>query len=163
MKPEFEQVVKDYIKLLYFFARRSTKKDEVDDIVGNTFLKAYKAYENFHYISKNQLKCWLLTICQNTVKDSYKTKMPVTMNYEQMDQIGGLQETEDLLETVIQKDQENEIFEKLKCLDPADQELIKLRILEDLSFKEIAEIFFITESAAKMRFYRTVSSLRNKT
>ena len=160
MKPEFNQVVKDYIKLVYHFSLQRIEKNEVDDIVGNTFLKAFKAYDDFHYTSDNQLKSWLLTICHNTIKDSYKKVLPVSMNQEDIEQTETQNNPQELLEATIETEEVESVYKSIKQLDSVDQECVKLRVLEEMSFKEIAAIFSISEHATKMRFYRAVRSLR---
>jgi RNA polymerase sigma-70 factor (ECF subfamily) len=41
-------------------------------------------------------------------------------------------------------------------------DLIELRFFQEMSFKEIAEIYNITEANAKMRVYRILEKLKNK-
>ena len=160
MKPSFEQMVKDYINLVYYFALRSIKKEEVDDVVGNTFLKAFKAYNDFQFSSKNQLKCWLLTICRNVINDSYRAKTPIALDNEIVENIEGESSIEKFMETTIKNDEVNEALNKLKSLELIDQEIIKLRVYEEMEFKEIAGIFNVKEATIKMKFYRAVKSLR---
>jgi len=78
MKPTREELVKNYIGLVYYFAKRWTvRQEEADDMVQETYKKALIRYEAFHFQSENQLKSWLLTICRNTVMDAQKLKRKV--------------------------------------------------------------------------------------
>jgi RNA polymerase sigma-70 factor, ECF subfamily len=58
--------------------------------------------------------------------------------------------------------QENQI-RLIECINQLEQEqmdLIELRFFQEMSFKEIAEIYSITEANAKMRLYRILEKLQ---
>lgn len=161
MKPQFENIVKDYLNLVYFFALRWVRREDVDDMVQNTFLKALESYDNFHFHSPGQLKSWLLTICRNTVIDQGRAKTPIKLESEEFDNIAASDNIEELLDGAIQKDEVQQIINKLETMEPIEQELVKLRVFEDMEFEEIGHVFDMSEAAAKMRFYRTIQKLKN--
>jgi RNA polymerase sigma-70 factor (ECF subfamily) len=75
LKPPFDDVVKNYIRLVYFFARKSLyQQEDVDDIVQETFLKAMSNYKQFTFKSDGELKSWLLTICRHLITDQIRSK-----------------------------------------------------------------------------------------
>src|SRR5215213_2687186 len=94
MKPAFDEVVKKYIKLVYFFARRLAKPLNVDDMVSETFLRAFKKYNIFTFNTESQLKSWLLTICRNIAINSGKKKKMIQLNEELEDKTEGINEIE---------------------------------------------------------------------
>ena len=74
MKPKYEDIVKNYINLVYFFAKKSlSAQEDIDDAVQETFLKAMKTYDRFTFKSEGELKSWLLTICRNVITDGFRT------------------------------------------------------------------------------------------
>lgn len=161
MKPAFDDIVKKYINLVYFFTKRSIKEQEiVDDIVQETFLKAFKTYDTFTFKSEGELKSWLLTICRNSLTDKYRGKKKMlsieTHNIEILDE-------NDLDAWLAQQSKESDIAkirQTLQHMKAAEQEIVRLRIFEDMTFKEIAIALDITEATAKMRFYRTIEKLK---
>ena len=161
-KPPFEEVVKSYIKLVYFFAKKSlSDQADVDDMVQETFLKAMKTYDKFNFESEGELKSWLLTICRHLIIDQFRSrKHTVTMDDEKMDLFGN-GETEELLEAQIDKeDSVKKIQKALASLKPTEKQIVNLRICEEMEFKEIAIALCSKEAAVKMRFYRALIKLK---
>jgi RNA polymerase sigma-70 factor, ECF subfamily len=155
-KPPFEEVVKNYIKLVYFFAKKSlSDQADVDDMVQETFLKAMKTYDKFNF------KSWLLTICRHLIIDQFRPrKHIVTMDDEKMDLFGN-GETEELLEAQIDKeDSVKKIQKALASLKPTEKQIVNLRVCEEMEFKEIAIALSSKEAAIKMRFYRALIKLK---
>lgn len=162
MKPPFESVVKDYIRLVYFFAKKSlSQQEDVDDAVQETFLKAMKAYENFNFKSEGQLKSWLLTICRHVITDMFRANK----NYLSIEQ-NNIQLFDDsdvgvLLEAKITHEEDiKKVTSALKKLKPVEQEIIRLRVNEEMPFVDIATALDSKEPAVKMRFYRAVVKLK---
>ena len=53
------------------------------------------------------------------------------------------------------------LVQKVNELAPDQVDLIELRYFQGISFKEIAEIYNITEANAKMKIYRILEKLKN--
>jgi RNA polymerase sigma-70 factor (ECF subfamily) len=162
MKPPFENVVKDYIRLVYFFAKKSlSQQEDVDDAVQETFLKAMKAYENFNFKSEGQLKSWLLTICRHVITDMFRANKNHLSIEQNNIQLFDDSDVEVLLEAKITHEEDiNKVTSALKKLKPVEQEIIRLRVNEEMSFDDIANALDSKEPAVKMRFYRAVVKLK---
>ncbi len=163
MKPTQEEIVTKYINLVYYFARRwVNNKADIDDVVQETYLKAFKSYDSFVYISENQLKSWLLTICRNMVISSSRGKI-TTIQHKAEEQIEDKENNiEQWIEEEIKKDDLQKLDKQFERLREEEMDILKLRFYEELSFKEISEILQIPEAAAKMRCYRTIQKLKEK-
>lgn len=162
LKPPFETVVKNYIKLVYFFAKKSLyQHEDVDDIVQETFLRAMKKYNQFTFKSEGELKSWLLTICRHLITDKIRTQKK-TVSIEQNNiELFDQHDIEDLLDAEITHEKDiKKIKEQLLKLKPAEQEIIKLRIVEEMNFREITIALGSKEPAIKMQFYRAIIKLK---
>lgn len=162
LKPPFEDIVKNYIKLVYFFAKKSLyQQDDVDDMVQETFLKAMSNYKQFTFRSEGELKSWLLTICRHLITDQLRTKKN-TISIEQNNiELFDHNDVEDMLDAEITHEKDIEKVKKeLLNLKAAEQEIIRLRIVEEMEFKEIAVALVSKEAAVKMRFYRAIIKLK---
>jgi RNA polymerase sigma-70 factor (ECF subfamily) len=51
------------------------------------------------------------------------------------------------------------LVQKLNELPQENRDLIELRFFQDMSFKEIADIYSISEANAKMRIYRILEKM----
>jgi RNA polymerase sigma-70 factor (ECF subfamily) len=162
MKPPFEDVVKDYIRLVYFFAKKSlSEQEDVDDIVQETFLKAMKAYNKFKFKSEGELKSWLLTICRHLIADMFNSKKNNLSIDQHNIELFEESDVEELLDAQITHEKDiKKVKKRLKNLKPVEQEVIRLRINEEMSFKEIAKALGAKEPAVKMRFYRAIIKLK---
>lgn len=162
MKPPFEEVVKDYIRLVYFFARKSlSQQDDIDDVVQETFLKAMKAYNNFSFKTEGELKSWLLTICRHLITDMFRgSKNHISIEQNNIELFDD-SDVEVLLEAKITQEEDiKKVNTALKKLKPAEQEIIRLRITEEMTFCDIATALGSKEPAVKMRFYRALLKLK---
>lgn len=162
MKPKYEDIIKNYINLVYFFAKKSlSNQEDVDDAVQETFLKAMKTYDRFTFKSEGELKSWLLTICRNVVIDSFRAnKHMLSIEANEID-VPDKDHTEEWLEEQVIQAQELEKVKKiLKTMKPIEQELIRLRIFEEMEFNQIAIALDANEAAVKMRYYRAINKLK---
>jgi len=165
MKPTFENIVKDYIKLVYFFAKKSlSKQEDVDDAVQDTFAKAMKQYDNFTFKTEGELKSWLLTICRHTIIDGYRSNKSngyaISLDEHEIDVPDDNNLEEWLEEEISKKEDIHHVTKELQSMKADEQEIIKLRIYEEMGFKQIAGALDISEATAKMRFYRAISKLK---
>ncbi|OGE29669.1 hypothetical protein A3C29_06565 [Candidatus Daviesbacteria bacterium RIFCSPHIGHO2_02_FULL_40_16] len=161
-KPPFDEVVKNYIRLVYFFARKSLyQQEDVDDIVQETFLKAMNNYKQFTFKSEDELKSWLLTICRHLIADQMRSKKK-TISIEQNNiELFDNSDVEDMMNAEITHEKDIESVKKeLVKLKAEEQEIIRLRIVEEMEFKEIAVALDTKEAAVKMRFYRAIIKLK---
>ena len=161
-KPPFDEVVKNYIRLVYFFAKKSLyQQEDVDDIVQETFLKAMNNYKQFTFKSEGELKSWLLTICRHLIADQMRSKNK-TISIEQNNiELFDNSDVEDMMNAEITHEKDIESVKKeLVKLKAEEQEIIRLRIVEEMEFKEIAVALDTKEAAVKMRFYRAIIKLK---
>jgi RNA polymerase sigma-70 factor (ECF subfamily) len=56
-------------------------------------------------------------------------------------------------------DDQEKLMEMINNLGQEQLDLIELRFFQELSFKEIAEIYSITEANAKMKVYRILEKM----
>src|ERR671919_764823 len=81
----FERVTKPYLPLLWRCARRLVyTKHEAEDLVQETCLKAFRAWQQFQ--SGTDARAWLVTILLNTARDwARKTlRQPQTLSLDEL-------------------------------------------------------------------------------
>lgn len=164
MKPKYEDIVKNYINLVYFFAKKSlSNQSDVDDTVQETFLKAMKTYDRFTFKSEGELKSWLLTVCRNVIIDGFRSqKNTLSIEANEIDIPDG-NNAEEWLEVQMSQTQELEKIKKvLTTMKPIEQELIRLRVFEEMEFNQIAVALDSNEAAVKMRYYRAIGRLKEE-
>jgi len=159
---DFEKAAMPYVDSLYNTAYRMTRNSEdAEDLVQETYLKAYKYYDKFE--EGTNFKAWLFKIMKNTFINNYRKKKLTPHKID-------FSEIEESYERVIQKnapdlikDPETDIFQDMmdedvkRALDslPHDYKMVVLLAdLEGFSYKEIAEILDCPAGTVMSPLYR---------
>lgn len=143
-------------RVFYFVLKRVANKNEADDLTQQVFIKAMmkiSGYEDRGYAFSS----WLFRIAINEVNMYYRKagKNP-SVEISESDAVSVMQEIH-LGESL---DEVEVLLECLEQLDQAKAQMVELRFMEKKSFKELAEIYGISEASAKMRMYRILESLK---
>ena len=159
---DFDSQAMPYLDSLYNTAYRMTRSaEDAEDLVQETYFKAYKYYDKFE--EGTNLKAWLFKILKNTFINNYRKKKlePRSVDFA---------EIEDSFERIVRRDNsdqpadpEAEYFHGVldddvkRALDslPYDYRMVViLADLEDFSYKEIAEILDCPVGTVMSRLYR---------
>ena len=159
---DFDSQLMPYLDSLYNTAYRMTRRaEDAEDLVQETYFKAYKYYDKFE--EGTNLKAWLFKILKNTFINNYRKKKlePRSVDFA---------EIEDSFERIVRRDNseqpadpESEFFigvlddDVKKALDslPYDYRMVViLADLEDFSYKEIADILDCPVGTVMSRLYR---------
>lgn len=160
MKPTREELVKQYINLVYFYTKKwVNNQEDVDDIVQETYKKVFMNYQNFNYQNDGQLKAWMLTICRNIIFDQSKIKKGVSLD-EIVEVYASDHNPDQLIEQEISNEQVSFLKQSLEKLDKGDYDIVRMRYFDEIQFKEIAAVLKTNEATAKMRCYRALNKLR---
>ncbi|NCN27776.1 sigma-70 family RNA polymerase sigma factor [bacterium] len=152
----FELLVRLHHQAVYHMAFRYMKDHgSADDVVQDSFLKAYKAIGSFK--GDSSFKSWVMRIAINTSKNAIRARSRHQ---------GADVETQ-VLATVhedfsrMEKGQTVEILKEAIDKLPAKQrEALELRIFEEMSFKEVAEAMDSPFDTAKANFRHALMNLR---
>ncbi len=142
-------------KIFNFIYYRTSSQEVAEDLTSQTFFKALKNISKFQ---GQYFSAWLFRIARNTVIDHYRTSRPV----EDIDNFTDLKAFKDLEKETDDKELLSEVKKALEFLKPEQKEIVIMRVWDELSYKEIAEITGKSEANCKMIFSRVVNSLRHK-
>lgn len=151
----FELYANDVYRYAYSYCGN---KEDAEDVVEETFVLVLEKLSGF----KDQgidIKFWLLRIARNKAFKKFENKIqPLSFELEN-DQID---EDESLLEALLGKEAEERLKKEISELHPEIRNIINLKIVEDYTFSEIAEICEMQLSQVKMRYYRALKELKRK-
>jgi RNA polymerase sigma-70 factor (ECF subfamily) len=153
-KRAFESLVDQSLPgLMGFFRYLEVPYDTMDDLVQETYLRAYKSFGSFD--PSRRFVSWLLSIGRN-----------VRFDFNQKHKIQPVAQEETKEESVLPDEENIEkklVVERLlDSLPDKDKALIELRIYQDLPFKEIAAMTGESEGALRVRLHRIFQILRGK-
>jgi RNA polymerase sigma factor (sigma-70 family) len=144
---QFERILQPHLDAAYNFARWLTRDERnAEDVVQEACLRAFKSLESFH---GDTGRAWLLAIVRNTYYTWYaKNKAEgVSVPFDEESMIAGGHHSVDLesslgsIDRILeQRDARRLVNAALDRLPEEFREVIVLRELEDLSYKEIAAI-----------------------
>jgi len=159
---DFEAAAMPFVDALYNTAYRMTRNSEdAEDLVQETYLKAYKYYDKF--TEGTNFKAWLFKIMKNTFINNYRKKQsaPPQSDFADIEESFESQVSEEVTRKV--KDPEAELLEDVLDEDvqraleelPEDYRMVVLLAdLEGFAYKEIAEILEVPVGTVMSRLYR---------
>lgn len=154
---EFEFIFSKYSPIVFRYLF-SLCGDSIiaEELTAETF---YRAYINFDkYRGESKIETWLCAIAKNEyLKDCKRKSRIITA-----DEINSQPDTEDFVDRFLDKEQSLIIYQVVHELGEQYKEVFLLRILGELSFKEIADIFGKSESWAKVTFFRAKNKIIEK-
>jgi RNA polymerase sigma-70 factor (ECF subfamily) len=154
---KFEQLFGAHLDSAYDLARWLTRDDRnAEDVVQEACLRAFKFLDGFH---GDNARVWLLAIVRNTyytwLRKNQFQALNVPLDEEGADgvplEFDGGNPVDELLQ---QKDARRLINNALEQLPAEFREVIVLRELEDLSYKEIAAVADIPLGTVMSRLAR---------
>jgi RNA polymerase sigma-70 factor (ECF subfamily) len=157
----FEAMALPHIDSAFNLARWLARNDQdAEDIVQEAYLRAFKFFDGFH---GNDGRPWLLSIVRNTFYTWYQQRKAQGESVEYDEQLHGIgtqdpdgaQRTAvDPQELLVQKDDRRQLDRALQTLPAEFREVLVLRELEELSYKEIATIVGIPMGTVMSRLAR---------
>ena len=160
----FEQDAMQYARQLYSAAMRMTRNPaDAEDLVQETFLKAYRAYHTFE--EGTNLKAWLYRILTNTYINKYRkdSRRPSEVDLGSVEDLYlyrniGSEESAEAARTtedrVLDGLVESDIKKAVEDLPENFRLPVLLADLEGFSYKEISDILDIPIGTVMSRLHR---------
>lgn len=144
--------------LAYVCSRYILDKEDVHDVLQNSFILMFRSIASFEYRGKGSLKAWITKIMVNeSLKHIRKNPdfKVVIEDFEVADEQPD--ENPDFKEISHQV-----IVEMIRSLPEGYRTVFNLFVFEEKSHKEIAEILGIAENSSASQFHRAKSMLARK-
>ena len=166
----FEQDAMQFAPQLYSAALRMTRNPaDAEDVVQETFLKAYRAYDSFQ--EGTNLKAWLYRILTNTYINRYrkKTRRPSEVELGELEDLylfkrlgeqSGASESAE--EEVLEQFVDTDVIQALESLPENFRMPVLLADVEGFAYKEIAEMLDIPIGTVMSRLHRGRKALQKK-
>lgn len=166
----FKDLVEEYDGQLRSYAAGLTRrKEDVDDAMQESWLKAYQALNRYSQerIQELQLKPWLFRIVHNEVMDLLPQKKNVSriVSIDIMREVGEeIEDKQELRPEYVFElgDRMREVGIALEKLPDVSQNLLKMHLVEHLDHKEIAYRLQRPVKSVQTSLYRALGQLRNK-
>lgn len=158
------QLIERHKSRIYSFIFSKVKdRDLSDDIFQETFIKVINTIRRDNYNEEGKFLPWVMRISHNLVIDHFRKQSKVTFQRDQEDfpVFGKIMDTGMNVETrMIAEQIEDDLHQLVQKLPKDQQEIIRLRMYDDLSFKEIADLQDISINTALGRMRYAIINLR---
>lgn len=150
-------------KIYGFIYSKVQDRDITDDVFQDTFIKVIKTLKSNSYNEEGKFLPWVMRIAHNLIVDHFRKnkKMPMQRETEEYSVFSYMSDTSMNIEGRIITEQVE--ADLLRILDelPADQkEVLVMRMFQDLSFKEIADLTGVSINTALGRMRYAILNLR---
>jgi RNA polymerase sigma-70 factor (ECF subfamily) len=162
----FEQIVRHYSAPLFSLAARLVGTVEAEDVVQETFLRAYRGLENFR--GESSLKTWLYAIALNRARARHGTLARFKALFSTR---SARDEVTDVLDdaadpaaspedATVAREQRARLRAAIRELPEEFRTAVILRDLEGLSYQEVAAVLSVPIGTVRSRIARGRSLLK---
>ena len=149
-KDAFNKLVNAYSPMLYnHINRMAENKEDANDILQNTFMKAWKAFDKFQM--KSKFGTWLFRIASNESYTSLSKKKPhsdLSIVPEQS-----------IKSSTTENDPALILAQAMAQLPPKQKQVFVMRYFDELKYKTISEILGTSEGALKASYHQAVAKI----
>jgi RNA polymerase sigma-70 factor, ECF subfamily len=159
-RERFEQAVLPHLDAAYNLARWLTRNEQdAQDVTQEAFLRAFRFFDGYQ---GGNMRAWLLTIVRNTCYTWLHQNRPPESAVEFDEEIHGSESSggaDPELQVLASADKET-LRRALEELPGIFREVLVLRELEGMSYKEIAEVASVSIGTVMSRLARARTRLR---
>ncbi|MBN1270920.1 MAG: sigma-70 family RNA polymerase sigma factor [Candidatus Aminicenantes bacterium] len=160
----FRQLYDRHGDRIYRIAYRQTgSRADAEDIMQDTFIKAFKSLRTFRFSPEHTFSSWINTICLNCALDHFR-KQRRKHRHDQLSLSDMPQELpsanpspEDSTE---QKQVGESIRRALSILSPKQRLVFEMRFTQHMDIKDIAQTLRCSQSNVKTQIFRAQRKLR---
>jgi len=152
-----EEIYREYCKPVYLYLYSLCHEREMaEDLTQETFYRATKSIHSFNG------ECKLLTwLCQIGKHLWYQEADKRKRRGQQLPLMEDMAAAPQNMQADIENDEEKVcLFQSMQSLEPRTREIMYLRIMGDLTFKQIGDILNVSENYARVTFYRAKEKLK---
>jgi len=154
-------VVKYRVPLLRFLSKKRCRPDDVEDVVQETFARAYRKCGSFD--TSRKFRTWLYTIASNALVDHWRRRgirRHVT-SFSDADVVAEHVPDRAAVDLV----ERAELFEQVRlavlCLPPVYRAVVRARYFRDMSYREISAELGIPSATCRTRVRTALAKLRH--
>jgi RNA polymerase sigma-70 factor (ECF subfamily) len=157
----FDELYTRYSKpmLNFFFKMLNRDREKAEDMLHDLFLKIIEKPESFD--GNKKFNTWFYTLASNMIKNEYR-KQQIRVEFINHSIIDNYNAIELNGESVDKNLFNNRLANELNKVDIDAKTMFNLRFIEEMSIKEIADIFDCPEGTVKSRLFYLTKNLSTK-
>lgn len=133
-------------------------KDDVHDVLQNSFIKMFRSIDTFEFRGTGSLKAWMMRITVNEALKQIKQNSGMTTDAD-VDEFPDIANDE---EPDLEEISQDAIMKMIHSLPDGYRTVFNLFVFEKKSHKEIAGLLGIAENSSASQFHRAKGMLARK-
>lgn len=152
-------IIKIYYKEIYVYIYKQLLDKELSlDITQEVFINMIKSIDIYDK-KKCSFRTWLYKIASNKIIDYYRSKTyKKLLKLQSIDEID-VKSNFNIEEDFIKEERVKEILKIVNGFESNLQQIFRLKIFSDMTFKEIGNLLDLSESTVKTRYYSLIKRL----
>ena len=150
------EIVERHASALARFAASSGVRELVDELVQDTFVRAFRSLDSFR--SDSALRTWLFTIMKRLILDRLRAERRQAAVVE-LEEGHAVQEY-DALDALVADETAQRVRRAVDTLSPMQREVFLLRVTEGMAYSEIAKVVGSTEGACRVHYHNAMRSIK---
>ncbi|MFD2890513.1 RNA polymerase sigma factor [Flavobacterium chuncheonense] len=150
-------------KIYGFIYSKIPDRDVCDDVFQDTFIKVIRKLKSSSYNEEGKFLPWVMRIAHNLVIDHFRKakKMPLQRDSEEFSIFSVMSESSlNIEDQIILEQVEMDLVRLVDELPDDQREVLMMRIYQNLSFKEIADLTGVSINTALGRMRYALMNLR---
>jgi RNA polymerase sigma-70 factor, ECF subfamily len=138
------------------FAASIGEREGVEELVQDTFVRAFAALDSFK--GESSFRTWLFSIERRLMLDRRRAERRTreTVPVEESDSVSEY----GALDSLIADEAQERVRRSLEALSPTQREVFTLRVQQGMSYKEIAEVVGSTEGATRVHYHNAIQRVK---
>lgn len=150
------ELVSRHAQALARFASSFGARDDIDDLVQDTFVRAFQSLDGFR--GESSFRTWLFTIERRLLLDRRRAEKRRPSRVEVQE--GDASTEYDALDVLVAGEAADRVRRAMQRLSPTQREVFALRVAEGLSYREIAAVVGTTEGAARVHYHNAMRAVK---
>lgn len=138
------------------FAASSGEREEIEELVQDTFVRAFASIDSFR--GESSLRTWLFTIEKRLMLDRRRAEKRARATVQV--QASDASTEYDALDSLLADEAESRVRAAIEALSPTQREVFLLRVEQGMSYKEIAELAGTTEGSARVHYHNAMRAVK---
>jgi RNA polymerase sigma-70 factor (ECF subfamily) len=150
------RLVERHSAALARFAASSGAKNDIDELVQDTFVRAFNSLDGFR--GDSSFRTWLFTIERRLLLDRVRSDKRRRGGVEIQE--GDAVTEFDALDGMVAGEMEGRLYRAIERLSPTQRQVFTLRVTEGMSYKDIADAVGTTEGAARVHYHNAMRTVK---
>ena len=150
------ELVGRHAQALARFAAAQGVRDGVEELVQDTFVRAFNSLASFR--ADSSLRTWLFTILKRLVLDRQRAERR-QRNKVELEEDHAVQEF-NALDGLVADEAMQRVRRAVERLSPLQREVFTLRVTEGLPYSEIATMVESTEGACRVHYHNAMRAIK---